>query len=179
MKTLKIILLIMIVSLFSNSLIAQVSVGINIGVPAPRYYYLQDIESYYDNQTSMYIYLSGSRWIHARSLPPSFGYYDFNNSHRVIIRDYNGTRPYNYFRTHKTNFPKGRYISPEKNYWSVKEHKVQGNKNRVEDNSYRQQMRNDSKAYKNEGKRNNPGNGNQGNGRGKGQGNGNGKGHKK
>jgi hypothetical protein len=51
MKTLKLILLIMTVSLFSNVMISQVSVDINIGVPAPRYYYLQDIESYYDNQT--------------------------------------------------------------------------------------------------------------------------------
>ena len=164
MKTLKMILLIMIVSLFSNILSAQVSVGINIGTQ--RYYYLQDIESYYDNQTSMYIYLSGGRWIHARNLPASYGHYDLNNGHRIIIRDYRGNQPYNYYQTHRTSFPKGHYGSPDKNYWSYKEHKAPARSN--------------MKPGK---ERRNPGheNGNPGNGRGKGPGNGpgNGNGHGK
>jgi len=47
---------------------AQVSVSVNIGSPPPwgpagytevRYYYLPDVEAYYDVQTSMFIYYGG------------------------------------------------------------------------------------------------------------------------
>lgn len=172
MKTLKLIFLIIIVSLFTGSLKSQVSLGVNIGVPSPRYYYLQDIESYYDNQTSMYIYLSGGRWIHSRSLPASYGNYDLNNSHRVVIRDYNGRRPYNYIREHRVNFPKGRYGEPEKNYWSYKEHRGQGRVNRPPPN------RNEDKHLRNEGPGKDNGN-NHGNDKGKGPGNENGHGRRK
>ena len=128
MKTLKMILLIMLVSLFSSVLSAQVSVGINIGSSSPRYYYLQDIEAYFDIQASMYIYPHGGRWIRSRTLPSSYGNYDMNNGHRVIINDYRGSRPYNYYNVHREKFPKGHYDNPN-NSWSYKEHKSQGNKN--------------------------------------------------
>ena len=166
MKTLKMSLLIIIVSLFSNVLVAQVSVNVNIGTP--RYYYLQDIEAYYDIPSSMYIYLSGSRWVHARVLPASFGHYDFENGHKVIIRDYRGSRPYSYFNVHRARFPKGHYGSPDQNYWSYKEHRGQGQK-------YKEQ----GKEYRKENKNFNRGNGNQGNGRGNGKNDGNGHGNGK
>jgi len=180
MKTLKLILLIMIVSLFSNVLPAQVSVNFNIGVPAPRYYYLQDIEAYYDIPASMYIYLSGSRWIRSRSLPESYGHYDINNGHRVIIKDYRGYRPYNYFPTHRVSFPKNQY-NPERNYWSVKEHKNQFKNNANAGKVYKNEIKKQNKEFKNANKFNNKNNGNNGNGRGngKGGGNGHGKGNKK
>jgi hypothetical protein len=166
MKTLKLMLLIIIASLFSSALLAQVSVNINVGVPrGVKYYYLQDIEAYYDIPASMYIYLSGGRWIRARSLPSSYGHYDFNNGHRVEIRDYRGSRPYSYFNQHRANFPKGNY-GQEKKYWSAKEYKGQGNKNK-----------NQGKEYKNAVKSNNKGHGNNGNGRGNGKGQGNGRGN--
>jgi hypothetical protein len=127
----------------------------------------------------MYIFMTDDRWTHARALPPSYGNYDFNNGHRIIIRDYNGTRPYYYFRDHRVNFPKGRYFAPEKNYWSVKEYKVKGKNNSFQGNGYRQDNKKGVKEYNKEVKKNNKGNGNQGNGRGNGHGKGNGKGHKK
>ncbi|MGA2296441.1 MAG: hypothetical protein ABSG15_02720 [FCB group bacterium] len=123
MKTLKMVLLIMIASLFSSVLLAQVSVGINIGTP--RYYYLPDIEAYWDIPSSMYIYMYGGRWIHGRTLPASFGHYDFEHGRRVEIRDYRGSRPYSYFNQHRTNFPKGYHGS--QNYWSPKGQKTNRN----------------------------------------------------
>jgi hypothetical protein len=186
MKTLKMILLVMIISLFTGVLQSQVSVGINIGTP--RYYYLQDIEAYYDIQASMYIYLFGGIWHHARVLPASYGHYDLNNGHRVIIRDYRGNRPYNYFNEHRSRFPKGHYDnSPDKNYWSMKEHRAQGRGNKAQGKEYKKEMKRNNKEFKKENKRqnkefkkeekrNNKGNGNNGNGRGNGKGNGGGNG---
>ena len=72
MKIIKLFLLLAVTSICSNVVFAQVSVGVNIGVPLPnRYYYLQDIGVYFDIGASLYVYPSGSRWIRARSLPPS------------------------------------------------------------------------------------------------------------
>jgi hypothetical protein len=179
MKTLKMILLIMIASLFTGILSAQVSVDINIGGPA-RYYYLQDIESYFDIQASMYIFMSGGRWIRARELPPSYGHYDINNGHRVIIRDYRGSRPYNYYHEHRAKFPKGHYDnSPDKNYWSYKEHRSNGNRNKEQGKVFKNENKPQNKEFKKEAKRNNKENGNNGKGNGHGKGNGNGKGKRK
>lgn len=174
MKSIKLILLVMIAALFSNVLLAQVSVGINIGVPAPRYYYLQDIGAYFDIQASMYIYLSGSRWIRGRVLPSSYGHYDFDNGHKIIIRDYHGSRPYSYYKQHRKHFPKGHY-GQDKNYWSAKEYRGQGSRNNNAGKEYKRENRN-NKFRGNEG--NNRGN-DKGNGQGKRNGGGNGKGHGK
>jgi hypothetical protein len=157
MKTLGMILVIMTASLFSNALVAQVSVGINFGVPAGvRYYYLQDIEAYYDVQASMYIYPSGNRWIHARSLPGSYGHYDINNGHRVAINGYRGSRPYSYYNDHRERFPKGHYDNPGNNSWSAKDHRAQQKRN---DKAFKKDVRQNNKDHGNNGKGNGHGNG--------------------
>jgi len=167
MKKFIMIIVVVILSLFAGALFAQVSVGLNIGVNSPRYYYLPDIGAYWDIGASVYIYQSGNRWIRNRELPPSFGHYDFEHGHRVVINDYRGSRPYNYYNEHRTKFPRDHFDNnPGKNNWSMKEHKAQGKKN-------------------NGGMRENKGNGNNGNGRGNGKGNehggdhGGGEGHRK
>ncbi len=159
------VFLIMTASLFSTALVAQVSLGIHIGAPVGvRYYYLQDIEAYYDIQASMYIYPSGNRWIHARSLPASYGAYDINNGHKVVMNGYRGSRPYNYYHEHRESFPKGRYGNPEHNTWSAKEHRDQGKKNRQQVKEVRKQEKQNDKGHGNNGR---------------GGGNGHGKGNKK
>jgi hypothetical protein len=116
----------MIVFLLSEVLTAQVTVNVNLGSTAPRYYYLDGIESYYDIQESQYIFMSGGRWIHARSLPKSFGYYNLKTRHKVIIRDYNGNSPNTYFHEHRMKFPKGTHMKKGNSYWSAKANKEQG-----------------------------------------------------
>lgn len=171
MKAVKIIIMIIIVSLFSSVVSAQVSVGISIG--SPRYYYLPDIEAYYDIQASMYLYLFGGRWIHGRELPASYGHYDYNNSHRVIINDYRGNRPYNYFNEHRSRFPKGYSGGPEQSHWSAKEHKAQRKNFKAQGKVNQRVNKAQGKEFKNAGNRNDKGNGNKGNGRGNGPGKGN------
>lgn len=64
--------------LFATNLEAQISVSLNISSPPlwgpvgyadVRYYYLPDIESYYDVNSSMFIYLNAGNWVHRKSLP--------------------------------------------------------------------------------------------------------------
>ena len=125
-KLLKCCLIIMFVGLFPFVADSQVDIGVNINFPTgERYYYLQDVEAYYDNQTSMYIYLSGDRWTRVKMLPSSYRNFNFNTTNKVIIRDYTGNSPFYYYKTHKVKFPKGHYKGKNNSYWSVKEYKNQ------------------------------------------------------
>jgi len=81
MKTLKFVVVGMMLIL-AGALQGQSSVRVHIGTPPAwgpagynnvRYYYLPDVEAYYDVQTAMFIYMSGeymgSQILFARSLP--------------------------------------------------------------------------------------------------------------
>ncbi|PYF72914.1 hypothetical protein [Pedobacter nutrimenti] len=89
---------------------AQVSLSINIGSQpdwGPRgynhvdYYYLPEVQSYYYVPTRQFIYLSGSRWIHARSLPSMYRGYDLYGGRKIVI---NGDRPYLRHDVYRTRY---------------------------------------------------------------------------
>ena len=115
MKTLK-IFIVGIVLLLAGSTQAQVSVRLNVGTPPQwgpagydhaRYYYLPDIECYYDVNNSSYIYLTGNRWIHSRSLPYRYRNYDLYGGYKVVMNDYRGNRPYDHFREYRSRYGRG------------------------------------------------------------------------
>ncbi|WP_300568547.1 hypothetical protein [Flavobacterium sp.] len=115
MKTLKLIA----IGLFffaSFSMQSQVSVNVNIGSPPAwgpvgytevEYYYLPDIEVYYDVPRAQYIYLNGGHWIHSRYLPRPYRGYDLYSGYKVVLNDYHGRTPYVYFKDHKVKYHKG------------------------------------------------------------------------
>lgn len=92
---------------------AQLSLSINIGrQPAwgptgynhVDYYYLPDIECYYDVSTGQYIYQDGSQWIFANNLPPRYRGYDLYSGYKVVV---NRPRPYLNFSRDRVSY--GRY----------------------------------------------------------------------
>ncbi|GAA3961960.1 hypothetical protein GCM10022246_13960 [Pedobacter ginsengiterrae] len=101
MKKLVLFAAVLMVSLFSiNNAKAQVSLNVNIGsqpVWGPTgynhvdYYYFPDINAYYYVPSGQYIFLNGSRWIWANSLPAQFGNFDLYRSYKVVI---NEPKPY-------------------------------------------------------------------------------------
>ncbi|MCY1497679.1 hypothetical protein D3C87_68330 [compost metagenome] len=115
MKTLK--LLIAGFGLFvASSLQAQVSVNVNIGsrpdwgpvgYTEANYYYLPDIEAYYDVRASNFIYISNGNWIRGRYLPARYRNYDLYNGYKVVLTDYHGARPYAHFNTHRVKYYRG------------------------------------------------------------------------
>jgi len=122
MKTLKQII-IGIVLCLSGSLTAQVSVNINIGSPPPwgpvgytevRYYYLPDVEAYYDIQSAMFIYYGGGAWVHRAYLPTQYRNYDLYYGYKVVMTDYHGSSPYVHFSQHKVKYKKGYRGGPQK-----------------------------------------------------------------
>ena len=112
----KFILLISAVVLIglSNTANAQVSVNVNInsqpswgpgGYQYARYYYLPDLNIYYDVANSIFRYLSGSRWISCRSLPSRYRHYDLYKMYKVVI---NNPSPWAHNRTYSYRYAKYR-----------------------------------------------------------------------
>ncbi|WP_317898098.1 hypothetical protein [Aurantibacillus circumpalustris] len=104
---------------------AQVSVNVNIGPPPQwgpvgytevRYYYLPDVEAYYDVQSSMFIYFGDGVWIHRAHLPGRHQHYDLYSGYKVVLSDYRGDRPYDHFKQHKSKYAKGYRHGTQKTY---------------------------------------------------------------
>lgn len=95
----------------ANTTKAQVSLSVHIGSPpvwAPpayahttRYYYIPEIDSYYDAQRCGYYYNDGPSWVFSASLPGIYAGYNVSHLHHVVV-NYYGDRPYNYFEPRRT-----------------------------------------------------------------------------
>lgn len=119
---------------------AQVSVNVNIGTPPAwgpagytdvRYYYLPDLEMYYDINASNYIYISNGKWIRARSLPRIYRNYDLYGEYKVVLTDYRGNAPYDNYKIHKVKYGKGYKGQPQK---TIGEKPGKGNNKEYKDN---------------------------------------------
>ena len=112
MKKLILLAMLGIASAITLPATAQVNVSINIGSQpnwGPSgydhvdYYYLPEIESYYYVPTKKFVYYSGNRWVHSRSLPARYRNYDLYSGRKYVI---NSPRPYlqhNVYRTRYVN----------------------------------------------------------------------------
>ncbi|WP_035644544.1 hypothetical protein [Flavobacterium sp. ASV13] len=103
---------------------AQVSVNVNIGTPPnwgpvgydnSRYYYLPDIDVYYDINQSVFISDNNGRWVRAKRLPDRYRNYDLYSGYKVVLNDYRGDAPYTYHSKHRSEYPKGYHGKPQKN----------------------------------------------------------------
>jgi len=167
--------IVLLVMLFAKLTTAQVTVNINVGTPPQwgpvgytdvRYYYLPDVESYYDVQTAMFIYYYGGAWVHRGHLPGHYKNYDLYNGYKVVMSDYHGNSPYVHFNQHKIKYKKG-YKGP---YQKTHGNKPNGGKsvnpsNNGNNNSSHKSNNNGKKSEGNGG--NNKGNKSHGGGKGK------------
>jgi len=101
---------------FVGTTSAQLSVSINIGNPPSwgpsgydnvRYYYLPDVEAYYDVQNARFIYLSSNIWVQSSKLPSKYKNYDLYGGYKVVLNDYRGNSPYSQFSVHKVKYKHG------------------------------------------------------------------------
>lgn len=115
------IALMLMMSVFAQ---AQVSINVNIGTPPnwgpqgndnSRYYYLPDIDTYYDITQKQFIYDNNGRWIRENRLPVQYRQYDLYGGYKVVLNDYRGDAPYTYHKKHRASYPKGYHGSPQKN----------------------------------------------------------------
>ena len=100
---------------------AQVNVNINLGTPpvwAPadrvetQYYYLPEIDTYYDVPSERFIYISNGKWIRSTVLPVRYRSYNLNSGRVVYLTDYRGKSPYTYHKKHKVKYVTTVYREP-------------------------------------------------------------------
>lgn len=166
MKTLKLIAAGIILLVTSATTQAQVSVNVNIGAPPAwgpvgysnvDFYYIPDIQVYYDIPHAQFIYFGNGTWVRSRYLPRQYRDYDLYRGYKVVLNDYHGRTPYVYYKNHKAKYYKGYKGKPQKSigYRNDNRH---DNKNNY--NDYRG----------NDNNKHNSGNDNHGNGKGNGKG---------
>nr|MBC7612120.1 hypothetical protein [Pseudopedobacter sp.] len=100
------------ISMMSSPAEAQVNISVNIGSQpdwGPRgynyveYYYLPEIESYYNVRERQFIYLNNERWVFSESLPSRYRNYDLYRGYKVVV---NQPRPYLHYKEHKFKYKK-------------------------------------------------------------------------
>jgi len=88
--------------LFTSETKAQIRLGFNLNLGGGRpswglqasagdYYYMPEIDTYYDIPHRQFIYFQGNNWVTASSLPYQYRDYDLNRGFKVAI---NENRPY-------------------------------------------------------------------------------------
>lgn len=166
MKTLKLMTIAMIMLFASSSMQAQVSVNVNLGLQpswgpvgysSVDYYYIPDVQSYYDVRATQFIYLSNGAWIRSSRLPNQYRSYDLNRGYKVVLNDYHGSRPYDNYKSHKVKYYKGYKGKPQQSL---------GNRYHKNDNHDNYNKGNQGNG--NHGNKGNNGKGNNGKGNGKG-----------
>jgi len=137
MKTLKLIALALFL-FASTANHAQISVNLSFGTPPQwgpvgyshvQYYYLPDVQAYYDIQTTQFIYFGNGRWIRSSHLPNQYRNYDLYSGYKVVLNDYHGATPYNNFKSHKTKYYKGYNNGYKETYKSASNHNNGNNGN--------------------------------------------------
>ncbi len=76
--------------------------------PGVRYYYLPDIEVYYDLSLREFVYLNNGQWMYSRVLPPVYSYYDLYSGF-VVVLNRNVYRPWMHHQFYISNYPRYYY----------------------------------------------------------------------
>lgn len=90
----------------------RISLGFNIGSQPDwgpvgydhaSYYYMPDVDAYYDVPAHQYIYFESNRWVRASVLP---GRYNFDpyNSYKVVVNERNPWERANVYRTRYASY---------------------------------------------------------------------------
>jgi len=92
---------------------AQVRVSFNVNIASQpiwgptgydhvEYYYMPDIDIFYNVPRHQYVYEEGGRWIFTTSLPYRYRDYDFYNGYKVVIND--DERPYRNAENYRSKY---------------------------------------------------------------------------
>ena len=138
MKTRNLLLLLTLL-VVTVSVQAQLSVNVNVGTPpvwapsAPvgvKYYYIPDIETYYNVPAKRYIYLRNGKWHRSAALPAHYRSYNLRTGRTIFLTDYKGKTPYSLYKVHKVKYKgngKWKNKSNFKSNSANKKFKPQGN----------------------------------------------------
>lgn len=97
---------------------AQVSLNVNVNLGGqPKwaqsqyeqvsYYYLPDLDMYYNVPSRTYTYLQGNRWVTVNSVPQKYRNYDFDRGYKVVVNEKN---PWNNHLKYKNSYTNNKKV---------------------------------------------------------------------
>ncbi len=131
---------------------AQVSVNIHIGnqpawAPAgydnAQYYYIPDMDVYYDISAHQFVYLSNRRWVRSATLPAAYRKYDLYKVHKVALNEKNAYRYHDRDRKQYANF-RGKY--DQQPIRDSHDERYASNKNNWKDNRFNEDENRNNKG---------------------------------
>ena len=170
MKKQILLIILFMATCFGYSANAQVHVNISIqpvwgpvGYDYVNYYYIPDIDAYYDVPNHIYVYFEGGRWIRRNSLPPRYAGYDIYHGYKVVIND-----PSPWMQHDKYRSQYGGYRGRHDQQWIRDSHddKYRANPNHPEHNQWQGrnqgQGHQDNRGHQDQGHQDNRGHQDQG-----------------
>jgi hypothetical protein len=135
--------------LLSSTLNAQLRINLNFNVDRQpvwgptgydhvEYYYLPDIEVYYNVPQQRYYYNQRGRWISSSSLPSRYRGFDIYNSYKVVLNEPAPYRNHNKYREQYASY-KGRH--DQQPIRDSRDSKYFVNKNHPEHNNWVKQQK--------------------------------------
>lgn len=112
MRKLAIVFILSFAALLPKTSPAQISVNFNVnaqplwgpvGYDQASYYYLPDIDTYYNVSTKQYIYQNNGQWAFSNNLPTRYSTYNLYNGYKVVM---NTPKPYLNYKTDKVKYAK-------------------------------------------------------------------------
>jgi len=162
MRKLILLLALCICGLLCKTTNAQITFKVNfaiqpiwgpVGYDYVDYYYLPDIEVYYNVPRQKYIYMEDGNWVTRSYLPPRYRDYDMYNARKVVI---NEPRPYLHHQDYKAKYASSNERSNQQSIRDSHESKYFENKNHPEHDKWKEQKKNQGRHQdqKDERKRN-------------------------
>ena len=113
------LLLVAIALIAFNTSQAQIKTTVTLpdwgvaGYDNARYYYIPDIESYYDVGGRQFVYMKDGKWVRSTRQPVVYKNYDLYNGYKVVITD--DKEPYADNDNLRVKYAKGYKGDPQKN----------------------------------------------------------------
>ncbi|MEI7830087.1 MAG: hypothetical protein WCI31_09970 [Prolixibacteraceae bacterium] len=138
------------------SLAQRASIQINLQLPswAPdysnnhlvRYYYLPDIECYYDVRNREFIYMEDGEWMFGRSLPPVYAWLDLNDCF-IVALDTRVIEPWRHFRYYVSHYPRYYYRTVYRDRYQDRDHPLRGFNENEREVVYNRRSERDDNSY--------------------------------
>lgn len=68
------------------------------------YYYLPDVDAYYNVSNKQFTYMEGNRWVTRTSLPGRYRNYDLYNGYKVVVNEKNPWNRASYYRNNYSKY---------------------------------------------------------------------------
>jgi hypothetical protein len=151
--------------LLSSTIDAQLRVDLNFnldrqpvwgptGYDHAEYYYLPDIEVYYNVPQHKYFYQERGRWISRSSLPSRYRGFDLYNSYKVVV---NEPTPYRNHATYRDKYASYKGRHDQQPIRDSRDSKYFVNPNHPEHNNWAKQQKHNNGKGKEKARGNKPG----------------------